>query len=339
MLLGFTLAVLSILQSAKTSTFLVLVLPVLLLAIPMADTTLAFLRRTTRGQNPFKPDRWHLHHKMLDLNFSVKQTLGLFYSLSAALGILALWLVQTGNAQIVALALLVVAAAIAAIRAMQIFNFHSLVQRINDRMRSIAREAVSRERSREERLVKNLTVLTVLFAVNLVMLTRADGSAEFFLVAAIGLFILGVLDYSLNSREGEPRYEIMHAVIFLSFVLNQIIILILWPRDYIQVPSLAISVLLTLVLVGLYLLKTGTFAAFLQDPMEILHLFLALVVVGLTKHFLDAPALLPFAVAVANALVLYIMSKVYLTGYWIRSRVLSAGLAAFVVLLVGVTWI
>jgi UDP-GlcNAc:undecaprenyl-phosphate GlcNAc-1-phosphate transferase len=38
MLLGFTLAVLSLIQSTKTATFLVLVVPALLLALPMLDT-------------------------------------------------------------------------------------------------------------------------------------------------------------------------------------------------------------------------------------------------------------------------------------------------------------
>lgn len=339
MLLGFALALVSILQTAKTSTFLVLVLPVLLLAIPMADTALAFLRRTARGQNPFTPDRWHLHHKMLDLNFSVKQTLGLFYSLSAALGVMTLWLVKTSNEQIVALALLTLVASIAAIKAMQIFNFHNLVQRINDRMRAIARMAVGREHSGEERLTRNLIFLTVLCLVNLALIARIDRSVGIFIIAAVGLLVLGVLDFSLNSCEDEPRYEIMHTVIFLSFVLNQFIILVLWPRDYLQAPTLVVSGILIFVLVGWFLLRTGTFAAFLQDPMEILDLFLALVVVGVAKYFLDVPTLLPFALAVINALVLYTLSKVYLTGYWVRSKALSAGLTAFIVFLVGVTWI
>ena len=339
MLLGFTLAVVSILQSGKTNTFLVLVIPVLLLGIPMTDTTLAFLRRASRGQNPFKADRWHLHHKLLDLNFSVKQTLGLFYSLSAALGVLALWLVQTGNGQIVALALLVMIAAVMTVKAMQIFNFRALIQRGNQRMRAVARQAVSRERSGEERFVRNLAVLAVLCVLNLVLLTQAGRFAGLFLIGVIGLFGLGFLDFFLNSREEEPRFEIMHTVVFLSLVLNQIIVLVVWPRYFIQVPSLALSGFLTITVLGWFLIRTGTFAAFLQDPMEVLNLFIALVAVGLAKYYLDAPHLLPFAVAVVNAIILYTLTKVYLTGYWVRSRVVTAGLAAFALAMAGMACI
>ena len=90
LLLGFTLSVASIVKSAKTSTFLVLVVPVLFLAIPMLDTSLAFTRRAIQKKNPFQADREHLHHRLLELNFSTTQVLGIFYGLSALLGILAL---------------------------------------------------------------------------------------------------------------------------------------------------------------------------------------------------------------------------------------------------------
>jgi len=247
--------------------------------------------------------------------------------------------VQTGNGQIVALALLVMIAAVMTVKAMQIFNFRALIQRGNQRMRAVARQAVSRERSGEERFVRNLAVLAVLCVLNLVLLTQAGRFAGLFLIGVIGLFGLGFLDFFLNSREEEPRFEIMHTVVFLSLVLNQIIVLVVWPRYFIQVPSLALSGFLTITVLGWFLIRTGTFAAFLQDPMEVLNLFIALVAVGLAKYYLDAPHLLPFAVAVVNAIILYTLTKVYLTGYWVRSRVVTAGLAAFALAMAGMACI
>jgi len=339
MLLGFTLAVISILQSAKTSTFLVLVVPVLLLAIPMADTALVFLRRTMRGENPFKADRRHLHHKLLDLNFSVKQALGIFYSLSAALGILAIWLLNSNNAQLVALALVFMIAVITAVKVMQVFNFHQMIKKINRRIRTVARKAVSNERSGGERLTRNLILLAALSMVNLVLILGNVPFRGIFMTATAGLFFLGIMDFIMNRREARHRYEIQHTIIFMSILLNQVMVLSLLPGEIVRSPLLAAASLITLTSVGLFLYRTGTFATFLQDPVEILGLFIALVILELTRHFFNTPALLPFSVAVFNALILYTLSKVYLTGYRVRAGYVTAGLAILAAAAAGVVWI
>src|SRR5690625_2272322 len=42
-----------------------ILLPVAVLLLPLLDMTLAVLRRLRAGQSPFKPDRMHLHHRLL----------------------------------------------------------------------------------------------------------------------------------------------------------------------------------------------------------------------------------------------------------------------------------
>lgn len=42
-----------------------LVVPASILLLPVLDVVLAVVRRTRRGQSPFKPDAQHLHHRML----------------------------------------------------------------------------------------------------------------------------------------------------------------------------------------------------------------------------------------------------------------------------------
>lgn len=42
-----------------------LVVPVAIILLPLLDVVLAVIRRTWRGQSPFKPDAGHLHHRML----------------------------------------------------------------------------------------------------------------------------------------------------------------------------------------------------------------------------------------------------------------------------------
>ena len=46
-------------------TFLPLLLPFAVLAIPLADLLLAIIRRTKAGKSPFAPDKEHLHHRVL----------------------------------------------------------------------------------------------------------------------------------------------------------------------------------------------------------------------------------------------------------------------------------
>ena len=67
-------------------------------------------------------------------------------------------------------------------------------------------------------------------------------------------------------------------------------------------------------------------------------LFSGIVVCGLTKDFLNAPRTLPFAVILTNALVLYIMLKIYLVGYRVRSLAHSLGFMACVAVLVSIPW-
>jgi len=67
--IGFVLASLGLVTSAKASTTAALFVPIVALGVPIADTTLAFTRRVIRGRSPFSADREHVHHKLLDSGF------------------------------------------------------------------------------------------------------------------------------------------------------------------------------------------------------------------------------------------------------------------------------
>ncbi len=51
-------------------TLLPLLLPIAVLLLPFVDLLLAIARRTMRGESPFKPDKQHLHHRLLELGHS-----------------------------------------------------------------------------------------------------------------------------------------------------------------------------------------------------------------------------------------------------------------------------
>ncbi|MBC7976833.1 MAG: MFS transporter, partial [Myxococcales bacterium] len=81
---GFTLAVLAILGQAKVAVAL------LVLGVPIIDTFWIIVGRLVRGRSPFAPDRSHIHHRLLDLGLSHRNTVLLIYGICGALGVLAM---------------------------------------------------------------------------------------------------------------------------------------------------------------------------------------------------------------------------------------------------------
>ncbi len=72
--LGFTVATLSLLISRKTTVSLALFVPIISLSIPILDTSLSFLRRLSKNNNPFRGDKDHIHHILLRSGLSHPQS-------------------------------------------------------------------------------------------------------------------------------------------------------------------------------------------------------------------------------------------------------------------------
>ena len=105
--LGFTLAATSVIGSTKSAATITLLVPILALGIPIFDTAFAIVRRV-RGHVPiFKPDKGHLHHRLLALGFTHRQAVLLVYVISAMLGLCAVALTEV-NSQIALLILSIV---------------------------------------------------------------------------------------------------------------------------------------------------------------------------------------------------------------------------------------
>ncbi len=83
---GFTLAVLAILGTAKVAVAL------LVLGVPIIDTFWIIVRRVSQGRSPFSPDRSHIHHRLLDLGLSHRQTVLVIYGICLGLAVLSLLL-------------------------------------------------------------------------------------------------------------------------------------------------------------------------------------------------------------------------------------------------------
>ena len=95
-LLGFILSTVSILGLFKFHAIITFIVPVLALAVPLADTTFAFVRRIAHGQSPFKADRGHLHHRLLAMGMDQKQAVAVIYGISALLGLFAVLITGEG---------------------------------------------------------------------------------------------------------------------------------------------------------------------------------------------------------------------------------------------------
>lgn len=81
--LGFILACVSIQGPFKT--YVAFIIPLLVLGLPIFDTSFAIIRRLLKGQSIMAPDRGHLHHKLIDRGFSHRATVIILYGLSAVL--------------------------------------------------------------------------------------------------------------------------------------------------------------------------------------------------------------------------------------------------------------
>ncbi len=111
--LGFMLAVVSILGVAKTYTMAVIVLPVIVLGLPIFDVMFAIVRRLAKGKSikaVFKPDKGHLHHRLVEKGFSQRQAVLILYGLSASLGMFAIILFDSGIWKALSFLLMIIAA-------------------------------------------------------------------------------------------------------------------------------------------------------------------------------------------------------------------------------------
>src|SRR5712691_9862640 len=115
--LGAALAVISILGVAKVAVAFALAVPILALALPIADTAWAIVRRRRVRMSMASPDLQHLHHRLQAFGLNPRQTCYVFYAATALLGTIGLMFF--GHRRIigaVVVAALVLAATVAADR-------------------------------------------------------------------------------------------------------------------------------------------------------------------------------------------------------------------------------
>ena len=73
LLLGYVLATTSVQGLLKTAASVALFFPLLVLAVPIVDTTFVVVRRLKHGERVFVADQAHLHHRFLRRGFSQRR--------------------------------------------------------------------------------------------------------------------------------------------------------------------------------------------------------------------------------------------------------------------------
>jgi UDP-N-acetylmuramyl pentapeptide phosphotransferase/UDP-N-acetylglucosamine-1-phosphate transferase len=104
LLLGFCLAWLLIYVTQKPVSLLHPVAALWCVTIPVFDTLVVIVRRLKSKRSPFLPDRYHIHHLMVDSGIKPKLTLAWLLVLSAVTNALGIWLTYATTATISLLA-------------------------------------------------------------------------------------------------------------------------------------------------------------------------------------------------------------------------------------------
>jgi UDP-GlcNAc:undecaprenyl-phosphate GlcNAc-1-phosphate transferase len=87
--LGFMISVLALL-GFKNVTVVSLIIPVIILGVPISDTFFAIVRRVRMKKKWSDPDKSHLHHRLLDMGFTHRQTVLIIYGIAIMFGLAAI---------------------------------------------------------------------------------------------------------------------------------------------------------------------------------------------------------------------------------------------------------
>lgn len=102
-ILGFLIGVLSIMSGVKLAT------AVLVMGVPSVDAFITILRRVLSKKSPFRHDRGHLHHLLLNYGMGHRSIAVFYWIMSLLLGIVALSVSSRGKLFAILLVIVVVA--------------------------------------------------------------------------------------------------------------------------------------------------------------------------------------------------------------------------------------
>ncbi|MCP4405518.1 MAG: undecaprenyl/decaprenyl-phosphate alpha-N-acetylglucosaminyl 1-phosphate transferase, partial [bacterium] len=137
--IGFIIAAISLYSSQKSSTAVVLLIPIVALGVPITDTILAVIRRVGHGISPFTADKEHIHHRLLNMGLSSRQVTLVLYGVCILLGMTALSMTAVNNQL---LALILVSLSVMTIGGIKTLGYTADMVQIN----ALAKERIQQKR-------------------------------------------------------------------------------------------------------------------------------------------------------------------------------------------------
>lgn len=89
---GFLLGAITVIGTLKTTAVLSLMIPVIVVALPVLDVSLAMVRRYRKKARIMEPDRDHLHHRLMNKGWTGREVVLLVYVLTLILSVVAIFL-------------------------------------------------------------------------------------------------------------------------------------------------------------------------------------------------------------------------------------------------------
>lgn len=107
--LGFMLAAISIEGVMKSVATIAIIVPIIILGVPIFDTTFAIFRRILSGRSIMSADKGHLHHRLLARGYSQRKTVLILYAISGVFGLFAVLIAKANSQQAVYLSVVLFA--------------------------------------------------------------------------------------------------------------------------------------------------------------------------------------------------------------------------------------
>lgn len=93
--LGYMISVLAVMGLSKNAAIFSLMVPIIILGVPILDTLFAIMRRIINKKPLSSPDKSHLHHCIIKLGFTHRQTVILIYTISSLFSMAAIIFTRT----------------------------------------------------------------------------------------------------------------------------------------------------------------------------------------------------------------------------------------------------
>ncbi len=90
--IGFLLGAITVIGTLKTTAVLSVMIPVIVVALPVIDVSLAMIRRYKKGHRIMEPDKEHLHHRLMARGWTAREVVLLVYVLTLILSVWAILL-------------------------------------------------------------------------------------------------------------------------------------------------------------------------------------------------------------------------------------------------------